>query len=248
MMARVSRASPFAAVRTGLEKPVLGGRMASWAPWVVLVLAGGIAVLALLAWRHRAPFGPELRLRDVLENDSESSPWTIIARISVPLSAAALGAVMIWTLYRGWYRAALVCAAVPVTIVIVEFVMKHLVGRRGTSGDLSFPSGHVALVAATVTVVLVAVELRRRNRSVQVIMLTGGAVACIGIVSTVIALEWHWPIDALAGLATGVVCSLGCCLLVDVVARRLPTTGRPRMSGRGHHHIPSARAVDVRGP
>ena len=173
--------------------------MVSWTPWVVLALASGIAVLALLAWRHPAPFGPELRVRDVLENDADSSPWTVAARASVPLSAAALAVVMIWTFSRGWYRAVLLCAAVPATIGIVELVVKPLVGRRGQSGGLSFPSGHVALVAATVTVVVVAAELRLRGRRVQVGALTGGGAAFVGIVSTVIALEWHWPIDALAG-------------------------------------------------
>ena len=222
--------------------------MVSWTPWVVLALASGIAVLALLAWRHPAPFGPELRVRDVLENDADSSPWTVAARASVPLSAAALAVVMIWTFSRGWYRAVLLCAAVPATIGIVELVVKPLVGRRGQSGGLSFPSGHVALVAATVTVVVVAAELRLRGRSIQVVALSGGGAAFVGIVSTVIALEWHWPIDALAGLATGVVCSLGWCLVLDVAARRLVMTGSPPSSGGGHDRTRSLRAVGVRRP
>jgi membrane-associated phospholipid phosphatase len=103
---------------------------------------------------------------------------------------------------------ALACVAGPfLCAVSVEYVFKPLVSRR-FEGVLSYPSGNTADVAALATAWVVAVPARLRP-----VLLVIGSAAVGAIVVAVIGLRWHYPTDALAGVALGV----GVVLLVDGV-------------------------------
>ncbi len=102
-----------------------------------------------------------------------------------------------------------------------DWVVKPVVDR--TFADVvSFPSGTVTAVAAVATVGLLATADRWRS----VVATLGGTVTVLAIVS-VVALRWHYPTDALAGVATGV----GVVLLTDCAADDWGAAPARRCSG-----------------
>ena len=115
--------------------------------------------------------------------------------------------------------------------------MKPIVDR--TYADVvSFPSGTVTAVAAVATVGVLATPDPWRS----LVAALGGTVTVLEAMS-VVALRWHYPTDALAGLAVGV----GVVLLSDCAARG-SATGRGRHalrpgSGHGEPDGPDAAAT-----
>ncbi len=104
------------------------------------------------------------------------------------------------------HRRALACLCAPsIAAALVNWVLKPEVGRYFL-GVLSFPSGSMTVVAAVATAWTLAVPARLR----WVVALVGAtAVALTGV--AVVAVRWHYPSDALAGVA----CGVGVVLLVD---------------------------------
>ena len=83
------------------------------------------------------------------------------------------------------------------TVVGIDLIVKPVVGRT-FDGVLSFPSGTVTAVAALATVALLATpDPWRWGAGVA-----GGTVTVLMAVA-VIGLGWHYPTDALGGLAFG---------------------------------------------
>jgi membrane-associated phospholipid phosphatase len=127
------------------------------------------------------------------------------------LTALVIGvvAVLVVGLARDWVRA-LACASAPlIAVLVVQDLAKPLVGRHfGLDGGSSFPSGTVAAVAALATAaVLVAPRILRP------LVLLAGTMAIVGAGAAVIVLRWHYPTDALGGVAVGV----GAVLAVDAL-------------------------------
>lgn len=114
-------------------------------------------------------------------------------------------------------RAVALLVGPVLAVAVSNWVVKPGVGR--TFADVvSFPSGTVTAVAALATVgVLAAPESWRTG-----VGAVGAAAALLSALS-VVALRWHYPTDALGGLATGG----GVVLLVDCLARRV-ARGRQR--------------------
>ena len=129
------------------------------------------------------------------------SPFVVVA-------AAVAG--FLATLRRDRPRAVALLLGPVLAVAGCDWVVKPVVDR--TFADVvSFPSGTVTAVAAVATVGLLATADRWRS----VIATLGGTVTVLAIVS-VISLRWHYPTDALAGVATGV----GVVLLTDCAAQR----------------------------
>ena len=84
---------------------------------------------------------------------------------------------------------------------------------------VSFPSGTVAAIAAVATVALLATPDPWRSIAAAL----GGTVTVLAVVS-VISLRWHYPTDAVAGLATGA----GVVLVADCAARAVARPARHR--------------------
>ncbi len=117
----------------------------------------------------------------------------------------------------------------PLALATCELVVKPLVGRHLGSG-LSYPSGSTVGAAALATAAVLAVPRRWRLGILAI-----GAVYTLWMALAVVALQWHFPTDAAAGVAYGA----GVVLVVDGVVwwaaaelggRRLPS---PVDSGRG---------------
>jgi undecaprenyl-diphosphatase len=106
----------------------------------------------------------------------------------------------------------------PLALLLCELVVKPLVGRT-LGGALSFPSGSTVGAAALATAAVLVTPVRWRK--VAVVM---AAAYGLWMAVAVVSLGWHYPTDALVGLAFGG----GVVLLADgVTPLVVPAGGRP---------------------
>jgi membrane-associated phospholipid phosphatase len=140
-------------------------------------------------------------------------PWVIV------LGAVVAAAV---TFPRDRPRSLACLVGPPLALLVCELVFKPLVGRT-LGGSLSYPSGSTVGAAALAVVAVLATPPRWRPLTAVI-----GAAYAVWMTVAVVALGWHYPTDALAGLAFGV----GVVLLADgaswlVFGRRVRVQGRP---------------------
>lgn len=126
-------------------------------------------------------------------------PWVIV-------TGAVIAAVVAFPQDR--FRSLACLVGPPLALLVAELVVKPAVGRT-LGGSLSYPSGSVVGAAAVATAVVLATPVRWRAVTAAL-----GAVYAVWMTVSVIALRWHYPTDALAGLAWGV----GVVLLVDAAS------------------------------
>ena len=175
---------------------------------VGLVLLG-IAALAGFVFVHR-PWPNRIdKWGDLLLPADLSSHWAhdLVALGSMTALIAGVLLVFFIGVLRDWVRA-IACTAAPViAVLIVQEIAKPLVDRQSVvTGALSYPSGTVAAVAALATALTLVVPAKAR---LPVVVL--GFLAIIGTASAVVVLRWHYPTDALGGIAVGV----GSVLVID---------------------------------
>jgi membrane-associated phospholipid phosphatase len=136
----------------------------------------------------------------------------VVTRLGSPfVVVAAAVAGFLATVRRNRPRAVALLVGPVLAVAACDWIVKPAVGRT-FDGVVSFPSGTVTAVAAVAAVALLGSPDAWRS----VVAALGGTVTVMAVVS-VVALRWHYPTDALAGLATGV----GVVLLVDCAARAL---------------------------
>ena len=118
----------------------------------------------------------------------------------------------------------------PLALLTCELVAKPLVGRH-MGGGLSFPSGSTVGAAALAAAAVLAVPGRWRPVAIVI-----GLAYSLWMGVAVVALQWHLPTDAVAGMAYGV----GVVLVLDgalwmIVAALGARASRRRqaVSGRG---------------
>ncbi len=203
-----------------------------------LMLAG--AALAGLAFVHR-PWPNRLDVWGYrFLPASFGAGWAHDLATLGSLTALVIGVIAIFLVgvLRDWVRA-VACAVAPViAVLIVQDLAKPLVGRHlGIAGGSSYPSGTVAAVAALATAATLVMP-----RLVRPLMAAVGLVATIGTSVAVIVLRWHYPTDALGGIAVGI----GAVLVLDGILhvpwaiasafrgsrhdRTLPVQSHPRLA------------------
>ena len=128
---------------------------------------------------------------------------TQLHSLSIVVASSILSALVV---FRRDKLRSLACLVGPLAaIVIVEWFLKPVIARRYAQ-VLSFPSGTTSVVTAMATGWALAVP--RRIRPFVVIL--GAFIVGLECIS-VIALQWHFPTDALGGVMLGV----GVVLLID---------------------------------
>jgi membrane-associated phospholipid phosphatase len=142
---------------------------------------------------------------------------------SLPVLIVGVAAVFVVGVFRDWVRA-VACATAPLlAVLIVEDLAKPLVGRHlGITGAASYPSGTVAATAALMTAATLVVPA-----VIRPLIAVAGAAVTVGVCAAVIVLRWHFPTDALGGVAVGV----GAVLVVDALAH-VPWAVANEVSGR----------------
>jgi membrane-associated phospholipid phosphatase len=157
--------------------------------------------------------------------DTKGSWFTDVVSLRYP-AVIVVGAVLAAVVcFRQDRSRALACfIGPPLALLACELVAKPLVGRT-LGGSLSYPSGSAVGAAALATAAVLATPARWRTVTIVVASLYG-----LWMAVAVVALRWHYPTDAMAGLAFGV----GVVLVVDgtagLVARRMVRMWTPSRS------------------
>jgi membrane-associated phospholipid phosphatase len=141
---------------------------------------------------------------------SSRSRWFIDATWLRYPSVIVVGAVIACgvCIWRDRPRALACLIGPPLALLACELAAKPLVGRT-LGGALCYPSGSAVGAAALATAAVLAVPVRARVWAVTV-----ASAYALWVAVAVVALQWHYPTDALAGLAFGV----GVVLVVDGAA------------------------------
>jgi membrane-associated phospholipid phosphatase len=193
--------------------------------WVVPVVAAlALLVGAVGAWL-RDVIGPrpiETRIMDAIDS------WDVSRRVfrlglefgSPRFFAAVVIALALWAAVRRNPGELVACAAVPAAVVIVEAVLKPLVGRTWElpHSASTYPSGTAAGVAAWTALTWLFAAPAVRSAGLRVgLAITLGAVTMVTAVA-VVGAHRHFPLDALGGVAVGVGTVLVTAALIDVIA------------------------------
>jgi membrane-associated phospholipid phosphatase len=177
-----------------------------------VLLLGGAALAGLVLVRRPWPNRFDTVGLRLLPADL-GAPWAhdVVALGSLPVLLLGVLVVFLVGVRRDWIRA-VTCATAPLlAVVIVQEIAKPLVDRHNlVSGGLSYPSGTVAVVTALATALTLIAP-----RGARALVGSAGAAAAVATSAAVVVLRWHYPTDALGGLAVG----MGSVLLVDALAR-----------------------------
>ena len=149
---------------------------------------------------------------------SGHSWFTAVTRLRYPavtlVGAAAAAAV---AFRRDRPRAVACLIGPPLALLTGELAIKPVVGRT-LGGAYSYPSGSAVGAAALAVAAVLAVPPTWRRAAAVV-----AVVFALWMAAAVVALRWHYPTDALAGLAYGaavVVVADGAARLVAVRSHR----------------------------
>ena len=197
--------------------------------WVSVLCAVVLSMFAVPQWGIATDSSsPVAHLRiDRLGERLAFSPGTDlfvvtrdVTRLS-PLGFALLGTVgIVWSLRRRrWDLAAVGAIALPLTVPLVELVLKPLVGRT-SYGHFMYPSGHSSGAAASAMYLLVVIQQLATKETFRRSMLV---LACfpVGEAFALTVLRSHWFTDTIGGIATGI----GWIALTSALAMRVgPTT------------------------
>jgi membrane-associated phospholipid phosphatase len=126
--------------------------------------------------------------------------------------------------------AVLAVGGVALASALTEFVFKPLV-HRTINGFLSYPSGHTTglfAIAAAVAVVSLAPGSGRPRLAVRIAAVAAAAVIAFAVGLTMVAQQFHYFTDTIAGAAVGIGVVIGVAFVLDLppARRRLRWPGR----------------------
>ena len=137
----------------------------------------------------------------------------------VPAAAITAALVLACAVRRRYRQAVLAAVSVPLADALTELVLKPLIGR--TSWGNPFPSGHVAYVAALVTVLIVLLA-RTGTGARPLFRVALGLTALLitaAVAAGVIGAGMHHFSDTVGGAAVGIGTVLVTALILDQLIR-----------------------------
>lgn len=159
---------------------------------------GWTLIAGVVVHRTRGPNGLDRWGFSLLEPSQSSLLVRITELGDLPVLVAGSVLAALVVVHRDRLRAASCLCGPALATVLVEWVIKPLVGRRYL-GVLTFPSGSVTTVAALSAAWVLAVPAWLRWVAVA-----AGSVVVVAMTVAVVALRWHYLSDALGGAAFGV--------------------------------------------
>jgi hypothetical protein len=188
------------------------------------------AALALAVAHQSVPYGFEDPALNWLGPPSALRAW---GRLTELLTAPAVFAVLavglvVGLIKQATWRVLLYAALAIAAFLISEHVAKPLV-QRTYDDELTFPSGSVTAVSATVLAIWFALGPRLGRRARMVALAIGVAWVLL-ITVAVVGAHWHTPVDAVGSilLSVGIV-TAGAAICESAGARRLSARGRRRL-------------------
>jgi undecaprenyl-diphosphatase len=203
---------------------LLPGRLGKHAFAIAAVLATLVAIAAVATWHHDTPLHVELRVDHAISRLGVGQRfWDTGTNLASAFTFSFIvAALALWSALRRSWRELAACAAAPLTVLVVQVVLKPGIGRTiGGHHSYSFPSGHAAATTAWVTLAILLVLPIFPDLVSRVCLVAVGTATVAWAVVSVIALHWHYPVDAVAGVLTALAIVLGWCALVDRVADRI---------------------------
>ena len=188
------------------------------------------AALAMVVAHRSGPYGFEDPALDWLGRRSATHDWADLSELltAPAVFVALIAALVVGRLKQATWRVVLYAALAVTALLISEHVAKPLV-QRTYYGELTFPSGSVTAVSATVLAICFALGPRLAVRARNVVLWIG--VAWILLISlAVVGAHWHTPLDAVGSilLSVGIV-TAGAAIFESAGMRRPPTgVGRVR--------------------
>ncbi len=176
---------------------------------VGVVLLAAVVVGGVYVAVRPAPGAVDVWLQQVIPG-STSRAVTAVTALRYPW-CIVIGSIVAsaMTVRRDRPRAVACLVGPPLALLLCELVVKPAVGRT-LGGSFTYPSGSTAGAAALAVAAVLATPERLRAVAVPV-----AGLYALGIAVAVVALRWHFPTDAAAGLAWGV----GVVLVADAAAR-----------------------------
>jgi membrane-associated phospholipid phosphatase len=216
------------------DAPLIPDFLWRWVGPLIVVLSAVVVVFALLTTGDTGARGFEQPIIDRLRYSSvPTAVWRFGLALGKPwFFAVVVVTLALWAVVRRSWPALVACATVPGAVILVEAILKPIVDRRYYHFDntLYYPSGTTAGVAAWTTLVwLLAVPLIRRPA-----LRLALAIAMLGLTAltamSVVAMDKHFPLDAVGGASCGMAVVLACAAIIDLVThahRRLRTRRAP---------------------
>ncbi|MFG2682037.1 phosphatase PAP2 family protein [Streptomyces sp. NPDC048392] len=197
--------------------------------WLGLTAALATVVGVVFGVRYagdREPGTTDARIRAVL--DGVGPPWRYVALVTdflgEPLGAVTVvvAAVTGCLLFRRPRAAVFVVAGAGLTVAATT-LLKPLVGRTIHGGNLSYPSGHTAFLAALalMAALLAAGRLRLGRTAGTSLVFAAALVAGAAMGWAQVVLGSHYATDTLGGWCTALAVTPATAWLVDRAADRL---------------------------
>jgi hypothetical protein len=201
-----------------------------WKAPLAIAFAGTAAMLTAMAIRFRGRSAGTLDARIAGRVRGDSAATSHLLHLSAGLGSApalALGSLSLaWIcLQWRWRRGVILCLVAPAAATATsEWLLKPLVGRT-LNGRLTFPSGAVTAASALVLTLLLLVHsgtgARHLPKQLRLVCSGAGIVAIVAVTYAVVGLGWHYPTDAVGGVATAVTVLIPLGVAIDTLAPRI---------------------------
>ena len=161
----------------------------------------------------------------------------------VQVAVLTLVIVLVCLAARRFNGAALTAISVVVSAILIDFVLKPVVGRT-LGGYPVYPSGHTGrafALAAVIVVLTLNPQRRKLRRTVKVAVAAAAALVGSAVAVAMIGLHAHYFTDTVGGAALAIGVVLTTTFLLDTERLR----SRMRIAGPGQRPVPDTK---VTGP
>jgi membrane-associated phospholipid phosphatase len=185
---------------------------------VTAVLGALFAHQTHAGWLDRAV---DVKIAAILGAHPGASETLAYLGAPVPVTALTVALLVACLIRRRWSACVLLAVAVPGAIALTELVLKHVVGRK-YGGSLTLPSGHTTgafAVAAAIAVLLADPGQARLRPAVRALFALMALLVAAAVGIGVIALDFHYFTDTVAGAAVGTGSVIATAFVVDHFGR-----------------------------
>jgi hypothetical protein len=189
--------------------------------WIGPLLGGLTAIVVAGGFLTAGETGPRQFERRIMDAVDSAHVSRQLMRLGMQFGAprffaAIVIALALWAAVRQSWPELIACASVPAAVLIVEQVLKPIVGRHYVNDVLCYPSGTATGVAAWTTLTWLLAMPAVRSEGLRLsLAICLAALAALTAFSTV-GYHSHYPLDAVAGFASGIGIVLGWAAVIDL--------------------------------